>query len=72
MTRRERIQESIHLIRRRAGLTVPQFAEAIGMSEGCFRDHYRNPDSLRLGEITAIERVGSRYGISIIETLKGG
>ena len=65
MKQDERLQENIYILRRRMGLTVSQFARAVGLPAGTFRDRYRCPGKFRLEDIWTMERLGERYGISI-------
>lgn len=65
MTKAKRMQENILLLRHRMGLTVPQFADRLGLTESTFRNRYRQPADFRLGEVWTLERLGEQYGIDI-------
>lgn len=65
MTKEARMRENIMLLRRRMGLTVPQFAKRLGLTESTFRNRYRNPATFRMSDVWTMERYGEQHGISI-------
>lgn len=65
MTKAARMQENILLLRHRMGLTVPQFAKRIGLTESTFRNRYRQPGTFRWQDVWTMNRLGEKYGISI-------
>lgn len=65
MTKAARMQENILLLRHRMGLTVPQFAKRIGLTESTFRNRYRQPGTFRQQDVWTMDRLGEQYGISI-------
>ena len=65
MKREDAIRESLLILRHRMGLTVPQFAEAVGIPEGTLKNRLRNPGDFRMSEVWRIDRVGEQYGISM-------
>lgn len=65
MTKAARMQENILLLRHRMGLTVPQFAKRIGLTESTFRNRYRQPGTFRQQDEWTMDRLGEKYGISI-------
>lgn len=71
MKREDRLRENLLILRHRMGLTVPQFARAVGIPEGTLKHRLREPSSFRLGEVWALERMGERYGVSIQGGEKG-
>lgn len=66
MKREDKLRENLLILRNRMGLTVPQFARAVGLPEGTLKLRLRDPSSFRLGEVWALERLGERYGIDIM------
>lgn len=66
MTRADRLREGILLLRHRTGLTVPQFARRIGMTESTFKSRCRNPATFRLSELWALEILGEAHGVSLM------
>ena len=66
MKREDRLRENLLILRTRMGLTVPQFAKAVGIPEGTMKLRLRDPSSFRLSEVWALERMGERYGVSVI------
>ena len=60
----ERFKEQVEILRRRMQMTDEQFANAIGMKYGTFRDRMRNPEMFRIFEIKNIENVGRLYDVS--------
>lgn len=65
MKREDRARENIMILRHRMGLTVPQFADRLGLTESTFRNRYRQPGTFRLQDIWTMDRLGEQYGISI-------
>lgn len=65
MTKAARMQENILLLRHRMGLTVPQFASRLGLTESTFRNRYRQPGTFRQQDVWTMESLGEKYGISI-------
>lgn len=65
MTKAARMQENILLLRHRMGLTVPQFASRLGLTESTFRNRYRQPGTFRWQDVWTMDRLGEKYGISI-------
>lgn len=65
MTKAARMQENILLLRHRMGLTVPQFAKRIGLTESTFRNRYRQPGTCRQQDVWTMDSIGEKYGISI-------
>ena len=65
MTKAARMQENILLLRHRMGLTVPQFAKRIGLTESTFRNRYRQPGTFRQHDVWTMDSIGEKYGISI-------
>lgn len=65
MTKAARMQENILLLRHRMGLTVPQFAKRIGLTESTFRNRYRQPGTFRQQDVWTMDSIGEKYGISI-------
>lgn len=65
MTKAARMQENILLLRHMMGLTVPQFAKRIGLTESTFRNRYRQPGTFRQQDVWTMDRLGEKYGISI-------
>lgn len=65
MKREDKVRENIMLLRHRMGLTVPQFASRLGLTESTFRNRYRQPGTFRWQDVRTMERLGEQYGISI-------
>lgn len=65
MTKAKRMQENILLLRHRMGLTVPQFADRLGLTESTFRNRYRQPGTFRWQDVWTMERLGEQYGIDM-------
>lgn len=65
MTKAKRMQENILLLRHRMGLTVPQFASRLGLTESTFRNRYRQPGTFRWQDVWTMERLGEQYGIDM-------
>lgn len=65
MKREDVMRENILILRHRMGLTVPQFAAAVGIPEGTLKGRLQNPGDFRLSEVWRINLVGERYGINI-------
>lgn len=71
MKREDRLREDLMILRHRMGLTIPQFAQAVGIPEGTLKSRLRNPGDFRLSEVWRINRVGERHGINIEGGEKG-
>lgn len=67
MKREDKARENILLLRHRMGLTVPQFAKRIGLTESTFRNRYRQPGTFRQQDVWTMDSIGEKYGISITE-----
>lgn len=72
MTRAKRMQENILLLRHRMGLTVPQFASRLGLSENTLRSRCRQPGSFRMDEWWTVERLGDQYGLDLRGARRAG
>jgi len=59
------LRENIQFLRSRTGLTVRQFAAAVGMKESTFKLRCSRPGTLRWSEIQTMRRLGMDYGIDI-------
>ena len=65
MKREDVMRENLLILRHRMGLTVPQFADTVGIPEGTLKGRLRNPGDFRLSEVWRINKVAERYGISM-------
>ena len=64
VTKSQRFVELVELLRKRMQMTEPQFAKAIEMKYGTYRDRMRDPETFRIVELLKIESVGKLYDVS--------
>lgn len=64
-----RLDEQLLILRKRAGMTVPQFAKLIDMNSGTLQYRLNHISTFRLSELLRIEKVGKKYGLSVLQAL---
>lgn len=69
MERLSKLDEQLLILRKRAGMTVPQFAKLIDMNSGTLQYRLNHSSTFRVSELMRIEKVGKRYGISVLQAL---